>query len=464
MPRSRCRSRSRRWSPPGPRRRRRRIRPSSSRGPERGRGGSGPRLARHVWNAFQPGALSSDKGSAFPLERRSHAAHAPTPSPDPLASGLHLRRAGGGDDHPAERAPDLLEHGQRCREAAQRQPRDGPRRLRGPQHARDPARGGLREGLLPLQLGSERRPGRRRHRAWKPVRRQGAGRCSRLARRARGRGHLPDGPRRRGQAPAARGRRAARARHAARPLGRRPHRRPGSRGLLLHPSGAGAPALEGLDGRPPVPALNAALPLQQGVTMNPRPRSKRAGWTLIELLLASVLVVGVMTKAAFVVNAALGLAGDETASMHYEDQARAVIDRIAIAVMGSDRETLIPQIEEVHTNSIKYSFSLGLEDGEVVWSAPEEIRLGDGGNTVQWSENPGAAEERRAVWTTLVSPLLEGEVVNGVDDNGNGLIDEDGLSFVLDGERIVIRLTLRRPEVDGRIVQQTVEQVVHCRN
>jgi len=198
--------------------------------------------------------------------------------------------------------------------------------------------------------------------------------------------------------------------------------------------------------------------------MNPRPRSKRAGWTLIELLLASVLVVGVMTKAAFVVNAALGLAGDETASMHYEDQARAVIDRIAIAVMGSDRETLIPQIEEVHTNSIKYSFSLGLEDGEVVWSAPEEIRLGDGGNTVQWSENPGAAEERRAVWTTLVSPLLEGEVVNGVDDNGNGLIDEDGLSFVLDGERIVIRLTLRRPEVDGRIVQQTVEQVVHCRN
>jgi hypothetical protein len=125
---------------------------------------------------------------------------------------------------------------------------------------------------------------------------------------------------------------------------------------------------------------------------------------------------------------------------------------------------LIPQIEELHTNSIRYSFSLGLEDGEVVWSAPEEIRLGDAGGTVEWRENPGAAEERRVVWTTLVSPLLEGEEVNGVDDNGNGLIDEDGLSFVLEGQRIVIRLTLRRPEVDGRTVQQTVEQVVHCRN
>lgn len=193
-------------------------------------------------------------------------------------------------------------------------------------------------------------------------------------------------------------------------------------------------------------------------------RSPRAGWTLIETVLAGLLVTGVMTKAAFVVNSALGLASDESASMHYEDQARAVIDRIALAVMSSDRDTLIPQIEELHTNSIKYSFSLGLEDGEIVWSAPEEICMGDGGSTVEWRENPGAAEERRAVWTTLVSPLLEGEEVNGVDDNGNGLIDEDGLSFVLEGQRIVIRLTLRRPEVDGRTVQQTVESVVSCRN
>ncbi len=191
-------------------------------------------------------------------------------------------------------------------------------------------------------------------------------------------------------------------------------------------------------------------------------RTARAGWTLIELVLAGTLVVGVMTKAAFVVNAALGLANDETASMHYEDQARRVMDRIALAVMGSDRDSLLPQIEELHTNSIRYSFSLGLEDGEVVWSDQEEIRLGDG--AVEWRENPDAAEERRVVWTTLVSPLLEGEEVNGVDDNGNGLIDEDGLSFVLEGQRIVIRLTLRRPEVDGRTVEQTVESVVYCRN
>jgi len=194
------------------------------------------------------------------------------------------------------------------------------------------------------------------------------------------------------------------------------------------------------------------------------PSSRRAGWTLIELSLASLLVVAVMTKAAFVMHTALGLAGDETASMAQEDLARSVIDRIALAVMGSDRGTLIPQIEEVHSNSVNYKFSLGVENGEVVWSEPEQIRLGDTGQSVEWLENPGAAEERKAVWTNLVSPLLQGEVVNGVDDNGNGLVDEDGLSFVLEGERVVIRLTLRRAEVDGRSVEQTVEAVVTCRN
>jgi hypothetical protein len=192
------------------------------------------------------------------------------------------------------------------------------------------------------------------------------------------------------------------------------------------------------------------------------PAAARAGWTLIEMVLASVLATAVMAKGVFVLSSALSVAGDQTASMHYEDQARLVVDRIALAVMGSDRGTLFPQIEEIHTNSLRYTFSLGLEDGEVVWSDPEEIRLD--GAAIEWRENPGAAEERRVTWTNLVSPLLEGEEINGVDDNGNGLIDEDGLSFVLDGDRVIIRLTLRRPEIAGGTVEESVESIVTCRN
>jgi hypothetical protein len=195
-----------------------------------------------------------------------------------------------------------------------------------------------------------------------------------------------------------------------------------------------------------------------------RARSSRAGWTIIEVVLASVLMGTVMVKAAFLMKSALGLASDATASMHDEDHARRVMDRIALAIMGSNRDQLVPGVEEVHNKRLRYNFSLGLEDGEMVWSDPEEIRLADTGREVEWRENPDELEERKVVWTNLVRPLLEGEEINGVDDNENGLIDEDGLSFVIEGDIVTIRLTLERTEIGGQVVPQTIETVVNCRN
>ena len=80
-----------------------------------------------------------------------------------------------------------------------------------------------------------------------------------------------------------------------------------------------------------------------------------------------------------------------------------------------------------------------------------------------WSRNPETNEEVRVVWTSLVSPYLEGEIPNGMDDNGNGLIDEKGLSFVVDRNAVTIRLTLDQL-VDGRMVTKTVQTTVTCRN
>jgi hypothetical protein len=83
-------------------------------------------------------------------------------------------------------------------------------------------------------------------------------------------------------------------------------------------------------------------------------------------------------------------------------------------------------------------------------------------NQVTWFENPGAPQERRVVWSNLVRDLLEGEEVNGIDDNANGLIDEDGLSFTVDGSRITVRLSLG---TTGRGEEtKSVETTISCRN
>ena len=68
------------------------------------------------------------------------------------------------------------------------------------------------------------------------------------------------------------------------------------------------------------------------------------------------------------------------------------------------------------------------------------------------------------MWCKVVRPFLEGEQMNGVDDNGNGLIDEKGLVFTLDGSRVTVRLTLERKSETGELITRTVETMITCRN
>ena len=149
----------------------------------------------------------------------------------------------------------------------------------------------------------------------------------------------------------------------------------------------------------------------------------------------------------------------------FEDQAMRVIDQISFAVMGANRATLFPDPESpTYTENVSYQVSLGVEDGEVVWGDTERIEMAAATSQVVWRSNPGEPEELRVVWCNLVRPFLEGELNNGIDDNGNGLIDESGLNFTLQGNTVLIRLTLERTDANGKPVEQSVETRVTLRN
>ncbi len=197
----------------------------------------------------------------------------------------------------------------------------------------------------------------------------------------------------------------------------------------------------------------------------PRSRSPRSGLTLIELMLAVVLLAIVFAKAHEALTSASKSSGRETREMVLEDQARRVLRQIAYAVMGANRETLIPDTEApLSTEDLRFQVNLGIQDGEVIWSDPEGVSLEETAAAVFWSQNPGAVDEQRVVWTKLVAPYLAGELPNGMDDNGNGLIDEKGLSFVVDRNSVKISLTLERVGDDGERTVNTVSTTVTCRN
>jgi hypothetical protein len=74
-----------------------------------------------------------------------------------------------------------------------------------------------------------------------------------------------------------------------------------------------------------------------------------------------------------------------------------------------------------------------------------------------WIENEGQPEEQRIVLATGVSELLQGETLDGADENGNGLVDEPGLSFTFADEVVTVRLSVMQAGPGGVVLTKTLE-------
>jgi len=197
-----------------------------------------------------------------------------------------------------------------------------------------------------------------------------------------------------------------------------------------------------------------------------RGREQRTGFTLIELTIALVLLTVLFIKLTMVIDEASKTQQRDSLIMVLEDQSIQVLDRVSFAIIGSDADTLIPGPEApFYTPEIEYQVSLGVEDGEVVWSDPETIGLdADDPALLYWGKNKDALDERVVVWCRTVAEFMKDEILNGADDNSNGITDETGLSFVIDGDSVTIRLTLERSRKEGGAIRVSRETTVTCRN
>lgn len=194
-------------------------------------------------------------------------------------------------------------------------------------------------------------------------------------------------------------------------------------------------------------------------------RRSKGGFTLMEVTLGCALLSVVAYKAHGAMRSASDGLDQETQRAFIEDQARRVLRQVGFAIMGSNRESLLPSsTAPSSTNDLTYRVNLGIQDGAVVWSDLNKVAMDPEALRVFHATNPGDTDEQRVYWTNLVAPYLEGEIPNGMDDNGNGLIDETGMSFAINGNSVTIFLTLQRLMDDGTSFVDTVSTVVTCRN
>jgi len=213
--------------------------------------------------------------------------------------------------------------------------------------------------------------------------------------------------------------------------------------------------------------------------MSPR----AAGHSLVEMMVSlgilaivggTLALVGLTSEDAF---------RTESARTLVDGQAREVISRLTRELRGSSRDSIsaLPESPAWDVNLIfDQPSTINLLSGAINWRIVRlELRYEDGelndgldnnGNgladegQVVMLRNWGAADEVTAVLAHGVREYAEGETLNGLDDNGNGLVDERGLSFERSDDTIAVRLTLEGVDPDARRFMRSAETSVLLRN
>lgn len=208
----------------------------------------------------------------------------------------------------------------------------------------------------------------------------------------------------------------------------------------------------------------------------------RAGFTLLETLIAVSLASLVVVAATYPLKASHEAYRNSQRSSDLESHLRRGMDRIVAELAGAGASVLVPDpSDEFGTESLSFRRATGLAGGAIVWGPLLRIGLeyaegeiddgvdnnGDGlvdeGNVVL-EYNVGAANETSVVICRGVSELGEGELSNLADDNGNGVEDERGFNIHRNGNMLEIRLTMEDVDTVGTRVVRTVQTAVVLRN
>jgi hypothetical protein len=217
----------------------------------------------------------------------------------------------------------------------------------------------------------------------------------------------------------------------------------------------------------------------------------RAGFSLTELVVAASLVGLVLAVPAMLLDAS-NRAYSTSANAGAVDLAtRRALDDIAALLQNSGVGGLespakdpppLPPLILAPLSSVNFQPCIGFGADGPAWGPLQRITLalepGEAMNgldddsdglideqQVLWIENVGMPGSRTHVLAHRVAPMLAGEVAgNGLDDNGNGVQNEPGLSMWFDGERVTIALTVMRLDAYDVRLDRTVERVIALRN
>ena len=194
-----------------------------------------------------------------------------------------------------------------------------------------------------------------------------------------------------------------------------------------------------------------------------RHRRSRSGLTIVEAVVSVALLALVFSAFTLVVQAARRQQREGMQSLEIERTGNRVVDRIVGLLRYADATSFFPiAAPPLSSSTIGFQVVEGWAGAPVV-SGPQDLALSPDGRIV-WTLDAGLPTEQSVGLASGVPALLEGESANGVDDNGNGLVDEPGLCFARSGGVLLVRFTLQRTGAEGEDLVRTFEARVNPRN
>jgi len=211
------------------------------------------------------------------------------------------------------------------------------------------------------------------------------------------------------------------------------------------------------------------------------PSGTRAGFSLVEMLIVAVILSLALGMLSMIGQSSERAYQTGTTAAQLEQQTSQAVDRIVVELRPIRMESIAPPLGGGAVDEIEYTQALGFEAGQVLESPLRRLALeyvegelddGQDNNSnglvdermLVLTEDADGPAERRLVLTRWIAEFFEGELPNGADDNGNGLADESGFHLQREGDTLLVRLTLQRPDALRRVMTRTARTSAEVRN
>jgi hypothetical protein len=206
--------------------------------------------------------------------------------------------------------------------------------------------------------------------------------------------------------------------------------------------------------------------------------------TIVEMLIATAVLAVLLSAVGLTVVRGTGAYRESLTANEVTAKATRMCERVVDELLAADRSTLVLNPPAPFgASSVDYRRGEGVAGGALAVGNPRRLGvrldageldngLDDDGDGVvddcclELTPDTIAAPGQIIGLGNFVREYLEGEIPNGADDNGNGLVDERGLCVTYDDttRTATVRLTLERLDADGRLVTRTTQASVQIRN